>query len=355
MAYEGRTNTSSYITAGIAGGEALSTNLKATKSTDFTKLSNTIADARALQEKALIQGKLKKDTAEMEADALRKKGKDFLKDAKKPRMAGKLAAFALNGAAGYLGGSELKKQMNKQYENDEFFKKLRESFESKKVEVPTDASTLPGYRDPDTIELSSNTGQDAGGGNKKDSGSTTQPVTGATITGDAGETTSTLKPVSAPDTNFLSGRNLEIAEAIGRTEGGKWGYDAINQGGTHGGYKAINSGSYTALAGIPLTSLTIKEVMERQSGWDDRSITDAQWRASGKGKDSKIWAAGYFQFIPKTLKSVVSSSGIDVNRKFDKAAQQELFYHHARNVGSFQPWWGTHNKGYETKYADFFK
>ena len=146
MAYEGRTNTSSYITAGIAGGEALSTNLKATKSTDFTKLSNTIADARALQEKALIQGKLKKDTAEMEANALRKKGKDYLKDAEKPRMAGKLAAFALNGAAGYLGGSELKRQMNTKTDTSYYDQQKKKAEESK---LPTDDSSITSYLDGD--------------------------------------------------------------------------------------------------------------------------------------------------------------------------------------------------------------
>jgi len=184
MAYEGRTNTSSYITAGIAGGEALSTNLKATKSTDFTKLSNTIADARALQEKALIQGKLAKDKAKMTADSLLDKGKKFKKDAEKPRMAGKLAAFALQGAGGYLAGRELKNQINQKYENDEFFKKLRDSISGKKVEVPTDASTLTGYRDPnDELRAADEwrAGQNSGGGGKKDSGKVTTQSTGSTV------------------------------------------------------------------------------------------------------------------------------------------------------------------------------
>ena len=79
MAYEGNTNTASYITAGIAGGDALTSNLKATKSTDFTKLSNTIANAKALEKEALIKGKQEKDLAEMKADALVDAGKTFKK------------------------------------------------------------------------------------------------------------------------------------------------------------------------------------------------------------------------------------------------------------------------------------
>lgn len=361
MAYEGNTNTGSYVTAGMYGSNALLSNLKATKTADFTGLSQNIANNRALQEQALIKGSLIKDKAKKDADVIRAKGNAIKKagEDSKPRMAGMLAAFTLQGAGGYLAGRELKSQMNAKYENDEFFKQLRDSINGKKVEVPTDASTLTGYVDPNIgVQQAAEwrARQNSGGGTKKDSGSTTKPVTGSTITGDAGATTNTIKPVSATGTDFLSGKNLEVAEAIGATEGGKWGYDAVNQGGTAGGYKSINPGDYTTLSGgTPLTSLSIAEVMQRQSGWNDRSITDAQWRASGKGKDSKIWAAGYFQFIPSTLQSVVKSSGIDVNRPFDKSAQQELFYHHARNVGSFQPWWGTHGKGYESKYGDFFK
>ena len=120
MAYEGNTNAASYITAGIAGADALTSNLRATKSTDFTKLSNTIGDARALKQKALIEGDLKKDKAKKEADALLAKGKAIKKagEDSKPRMAGMLAAFALNGAGGYLAGAELKKQMNQKNENE---------------------------------------------------------------------------------------------------------------------------------------------------------------------------------------------------------------------------------------------
>jgi len=354
MAYEGNTNTSSYITAGIAGGQSLLSNLQASKTTDFTKLSNRIADSRNLQEQALIKGSLIKDKAKKNADALRAKGKAIKKagEDSKPRMAGMLAAFALQGAGGYLAGRELKNQMNTKTDTSYYDEQWQKAKDSK---LDTSDDAIKSHLEQLYSEFleGKNDGTSPGGSGKKDTGAVAEPVTGATIKPSSG---STLKPVVAAGADFLTGRNLEIAKAIGDTEGGKWGYDAVNQGGTHGGYKAINSGSYTDLSGgTPLTSLSIAEVMQRQSGWNDRSITDAQWRASGKGKDSKIWAAGYFQFIPSTLSSVVKSSGIDVNRKFDKAAQQELFYHHARNVGSFQPWWGTHGKGYETKYADFFK
>lgn len=225
MAYEGRTNTSSYITAGIAGGEALSTNLKATKSTDFTKLSSTIADARALQEKALIQGKLKKDTAEMEANALRKKGKDFLKDAEKPRMAGKLAAFALNGAAGYLGGSELKRQMNTKTDTsyyDEQWKKARDS------KLPTDDDSIQSHLEGlySGFTNGKSGGESPGGSGKKDSGAVTEPVTGATINTNSG---SAITPVGDSPAGKYGQNWLGLSSVIRFAEGtsGKDGYTTM--------------------------------------------------------------------------------------------------------------------------------
>ena len=198
MAYEGNTNTASYITAGIAGGDALTSNLKATKSTDFTKLSNTIANAKALEKEALIKGKFKKDLAEMKADALVDAGKTFKKDAEKskPRMAGLLAAMTLQGAGGYMTGAELKKSMNSKF-NDDGYKELKALIESKKVEVPTDASTLTGYSDPNSIVQQANkwrAGQGPGGGDKKDTGAVTEPVTGATIKPTAGASTIQTTP-----------------------------------------------------------------------------------------------------------------------------------------------------------------
>ena len=150
----------------------------------------------------------------------------------------------------------------------------------------------------------------------------------------------------------LTGDWAKAARAVAATESGPWGYDAMNQGGYDGGYGAINSGAYAERLGNgrPLTDMTINEVMQVQSGWNDRSITDKQWRDRGG-----VWAAGAYQFIPSTLASVVKKSGIDPNSKFDANTQDALFKFHAKQVGSFQPWWGTHGKGIEGEYAHLFR
>ena len=182
MAYEGNTNTSSYVVAGLAGSNAFLSNLQGTKSTDFTKLSKGIADARALQQKALNQGKYEKDVAKMKADTLRKKGETILKNAEdsKPRMAGKLAAFALNGAGGYLVGAELKKEMNRKSDTS-YYERKRAEAEGKIL--PTDDASIESY--VDGMLNQSNTGtvnaESSGGSGKKDSGGIVEPVTGATV------------------------------------------------------------------------------------------------------------------------------------------------------------------------------
>ena len=182
MTYEGRTNTASYVTAGIAGADAFTSNLRATKSTDFTRLSNTIADARALQQKALMQGDLKKDLAKMKADALIKEGKKIkeLGEDSKPRMAGMLAAFTLNGAGGYLAGAELKKEMNRKSDTSYYDEQWQKAQDSK---LPTDDASIKSYLDGVYSEWLEGKDVPTGSGrsSKKDSGGVTEPVTGATL------------------------------------------------------------------------------------------------------------------------------------------------------------------------------
>ena len=116
-----RTNTSSYITAGIAGGESFRKNLAAAVSStpDFTQISQNIVDARATKEKALINAKAKTDVAKIGADNLVEvtKIKNKANEKSKPRMAGKLAAFGAQALGGGLVGWQLKKGMNKEYDS----------------------------------------------------------------------------------------------------------------------------------------------------------------------------------------------------------------------------------------------
>jgi len=192
MAYEGNTNTASYITAGIAGGDALTSNLKATKSTDFTKLSNTIANAKALEKEALIKGKLKKDLAEMKADALVDAGKKFKEDAEKskPRMAGLLAAMTLQGASGYMVGSELKKGMNTKTDTSYVDNEIQKAQDSK---LDTSDDAIQSYLNGMYTEFTNRKGKGTGtgGSGKKDTGAVTEPVTGATIKTSAGASVQT--------------------------------------------------------------------------------------------------------------------------------------------------------------------
>ena len=57
-----------------------------------------------------------------------------------------------------------------------------------------------------------------------------------------------------------------------------------------------------------LTELTIAEVLARQSG-----------------KPRQLFAVGKYQWVPVTLRGAVSYTKIDTSRKFDAAAQEELF------------------------------
>ena len=150
--------------------------------------------------------------------------------------------------------------------------------------------------------------------------------------------------------DYLTGDWLKAAQEVLSLEA-SGNYNAYNQGGRTE-FEPINSGDYKADWGRDMTSMTINEVMEKQSGWNDRSITDAQWRASAPGK---IHAAGGFQFIGPTLPGVVRRAGIDPNSKFDIPTQQKLFKFHALEVGGFHPWSATKGKGLEQKYAHLFR
>ena len=149
--------------------------------------------------------------------------------------------------------------------------------------------------------------------------------------------------------DYLTGDWLKAAQEVASLEA-SGNYNAYNQGGRTE-FEPINSGDYKSDWGRDMTSMTINEVMEKQSGWNDRSITDAQWRASAPGK---IHAAGGFQFIGPTLPGVVRRAGIDPNSKFDIPTQQKLFKFHALEVGGFHPWSATKGKGLEQKYAHLF-
>ena len=90
-----------------------------------------------------------------------------------------------------------------------------------------------------------------------------------------------------------------LLDAIADVEGGSQALNAVNRG-----YAGDTPGGSSQALGRSLTDMTVSEVIQAQ-----------RWT---------IYAAGAYQFIPKTLKELVDRSGFDTSRRFDRAAQQEL-------------------------------
>ena len=144
---------------------------------------------------------------------------------------------------------------------------------------------------------------------------------------------STTSPASG-FTSTLSGINKQVADYVAGGESGRFGYDAMNQG-TDANKKIVGSGSFAKIlgGGTPLTSLSLKEVIDKQSGYDDPSISTEEWRRRGG-----LHAAGRYQFIGPTLKNEIGIMGLDLDTKFTPEVQDKIFLHHLKRVGSFQPW-----------------
>lgn len=115
------------------------------------------------------------------------------------------------------------------------------------------------------------------------------------------------------------------------------GYTAFNQGGSNNGYTAYNPGdSAKGDHGHdrPITELTIGEIMARQK--------------LPKGAPGALFAAGRYQFIPRTLAETFPDTGLSLDDKFDAAAQDRFAIARARwrlnldntNQGLINEWRG---------------
>lgn len=166
----------------------------------------------------------------------------------------------------------------------------------------------------------------------------TSKDTGTPSTKQTGNTTTTEEPTSS---NYsLTGNKKFLADRIAGPESGLWGYDAFNQGGAAGGTQVLGkSGSHKKHFGKALTSMTIGEVLQRQSGYNDKSISDEQWRANGG-----LHAVGRYQFIGPTLKDEVTRMGLSMDTPFNQKTQDDIFFSHAKRVGNISPWIGPSNK-----------
>lgn len=135
------------------------------------------------------------------------------------------------------------------------------------------------------------------------------PQAARALAGLPGATDGTLKGVTRTQQKTL--------DRIAKFESGKWGYNAMNQGGSHGGTVAYGSGSSADKLGKNLTDMSVGEVMQRQ-------------------QDGQIWAAGRYQFIPSTLRERVQKLGIPQDAKFDAALQDYITLDYMReNPGAW--------------------
>ena len=141
-----------------------------------------------------------------------------------------------------------------------------------------------------------------------------------------------------PKSSVLTGNAKMIADKVAMFESGDYGYDAFNQGGKKGGTEVVGKYGRFAESGIgdgrSLTQMTVGEVIKQQSGYDDFTISDAEWRRRGG-----IHAVGRYQFIGPTLKEQVARSGIPMDAMFDEATQDKLFIDHLKYVGRIDPTW----------------
>ena len=358
-------SSASNVDAGRSGAQAALDFYVANRenSPDFTSLVTAAMDGRSKERRAVTRANSQVARQGLSTSAA-VKAYEIDAETQKDVAAIKAPARRFAGIVGIgqaLGGAAMWKKMDdkEQLEIDKLNEKLDANF-ALRQQLAKQGNQLPqsalDLLDASGIKLDENGNPSVIPGHfdvEKPPGMQDAPTpTPAAPVGKTPETGSSGQKVSfAPQSMSLTGDWAAAAKAVGATEGGRWGYDAMNQGGYDGGYGAINSGSYAQKLGNgrPLTDLTINEVMAKQSGWNDRSITDQQWRDRGG-----LWAAGNYQFIPSTLASVVKKSGIDPNSKFDAKTQDALFKFHAKDVGSFQPWWGTHGKDLERQYAHLF-
>lgn len=173
-----------------------------------------------------------------------------------------------------------------------------------------------------------------------------------TSTDSSTSATGGVKPIQPPATqasfNFENFDDLDNKAfgIIKKYESGKYGFDAVNQGGSKGGHeipKGFYSGTFSGMkqhGGKKLTDLTLGEVMELQRDPGRSKMSDSEWVSSGK-----LHAAGAYQFIGDTLKDEVTKMGLDLNSKFTPQLQAQIAKSHATRLGGISPstWVGLSN------------
>ena len=281
---------------------------------DFTGVSKAAIAARSTERRAAMKAEALVDQTQIKADTLVKgskiKAKSDLYKVKSKQGSNRMAGVV--GALGSVAGGFMMKADKAaeklQREKDDLRDQKRDEQMLAILNKPQPVST---FTEKPPVH----------GGTKTDTQSTDTTSTSTA-------TSPTTATISDTSTSLLTPEQESLASKVRQVEVGDLGYDGFNQFGDAGGHSNRGTGGkYGDKFGTPLSSMSLSQVMQRQSRHNDSSLSDADWQSSGG-----IWAAGAYQFIPETLRGVVERSGIDVNRPFDKATQDELFKFHAGEI-----------------------
>ncbi len=109
----------------------------------------------------------------------------------------------------------------------------------------------------------------------------------------------------------------EMLDSIAMAESGRWGYNAMNQGKREGErHPIIGSGHSREIIGQDLTSMTIREILQRSQ----ISIYEAETNTNS----GRIFAAGRYQIIPSTLRGLVNNGHASYDDLFSPQVQDRL-------------------------------
>lgn len=160
----------------------------------------------------------------------------------------------------------------------------------------------------------------------------TNPNPGDTVSADTGGAEKLKDGKVINDKDSIVG---PLANLIAKGESGAAAYDAFNRG--------SNAPKGTGSVGgekLTLTSMTIKDIMEKQS--------------LPPGSPDKLFAVGKYQCIPVTLKAACQALNIDVNQKFTETTQDIICQEYlvARKRPKLVAYYKNPNKSDETFLKD---
>ena len=315
-------NTGDYAAAGKAAADT-AVNVFATQrksGPDYGKLSQIAMVTNAEEKIASMQASAKVTNAGVSAFAKvtqvannEKANKKVREIKNSGRKAGVIAGLGKMAAAGYLASRDNTKGREYPTGNSrelwENWRKQRDGIKARH-DAERDAN---GEYTPEPVNFSS-TGTSGDGSGKVTGGSNSSPNQGVSGT-------------------VLTGNRKIVADAIAGPESGSWGYEAFNQGGSHGGTRVVGkSGSHKEIFGRSLSDMTLSEIFQKQN----MGGSDSEFRANGG-----LHAVGRYQFIGSTLQDEVRRMGLDPNTtKFTPQVQDDIFFNHIKRVGSIQPWVG---------------